>query len=302
MSDYHRMQTFSSVAALPAGFLVLGISLLAFGIGLLWWIVGMILTILAAVVLALLAISYWAGSRTSQSTPILLANGTVAKITRRVSVPWISIIVIIILSIALMVYLLSPSAVSPKIERQTPSIKSAEPAPAIPEKVEPIPSVKPIPRKAKPPVTKKDVPIKPKEIIPDKPDKPIETAPIEATPIQPKEKLADILIRKYPATDPALERRPKFFIREWLHVINRVNDAMTKHDLQTVLRIRPRLRDYISDSAHLAEALFTLHCLENEGYMRITETSDRIQGYPGVVNNLEFEFVPEKLNEFIEGL
>lgn len=124
-----------------------------------------------------------------------------------------------------------------------------------------------------------------------------------ATPIQPKEKLVAVLIRKYPiATDPALERLPKLFIREWLHVINTVNDGMPKHDLQTVLKIRPRLRDAISDSGHLAEARFTLRCLEREGYMRITETSERIMGYSGVVNNLEFEFVPEKLNEFAEGL
>jgi hypothetical protein len=117
-----------------------------------------------------------------------------------------------------------------------------------------------------------------------------------------REKIADILIRKYPGTDPALERLPKLFVQEWLNVIHRVNEGMTKHDLQTVLKIRPRLRDYISDGAHLAEAIFTLHGLQSEGYMHITETSERIMGYPRVVNNIEFEFVPEKLNEFKEGL
>ena len=306
MSDYHRMQTFSSVAAIPAAFVVLGITLWAFGTGPIWWIVGLTLTILSGVPLLLLAVSYWAGNRGSQSNPLLLANGTVATIKRKVSVPWIGIIAIATLLIALMVYVLSPSPISPKIEPRAsasaPRAEPASPAPSVPEKVEPIPSVKPIPRKAKPSVTKKDVPTKPKEIVLDKPDKPVEAAPIEAIPIQPKEKLAAVLIRKYPATDPALERLPKRFIQEWLNVINTVNDGMTKHDLQTVLRIRPRLRDAISDSSHLAEAIFTLRCLESEGYVRITETSDRIQSYPGVANNLQFEFVPEKLHEFIEGL
>jgi hypothetical protein len=189
----------------------------------------------------------------------------------------------------------------PKSIAPAPAAKPSEPAPSVHEKVESAP--KPIPRKDKPPVTKKDVTIEPKEIIPEKPDKPIETAPIEATPIQPKEKIADILIRKCPPTDPALERRPKFFLQEWLNVINDVNDRMTKHDLQTVLKVRPRLRDHISENAHLAEAISTLRCLESEGYMRTTETPERIMGlgYP-VVYNLEFEFVPERLDEFKAGL
>jgi hypothetical protein len=123
-----------------------------------------------------------------------------------------------------------------------------------------------------------------------------------AIPVKPKEKIADILIRKYPGTDPTLERLPKLFVQEWLNVIHRVNDGMTKHDLQTVLKIRPQLRDHISEGAHLAEAIFTLHGLQSEGYMRITETPERIMGYPGVVNNLEFEFVPERLDEFKAGL
>lgn len=179
-----------------------------------------------------------------------------------------------------------------------PTTPKVEP-PALRETDEPIPTVKPIPHKAKSPVTKKDVPIKPKEIVPNKS---IETAQIEAAPIQPKERLAGVLIRKYPQNDPALERLPKGFIQEWLTVIHTVNDSMTKHDLRTVLQIRPKLRDGISDTSHLAEAIFTLRCLESEGYVRIAETSDRIQGFPGVVNNLEFEFAPEKLNEFMEGL
>lgn len=51
-----------------------------------------------------------------------------------------------------------------------------------------------------------------------------------------------------------------------------------------------------------AEATFTLHCLANEGYVRIKETTaqDRLSG--GSLGNFEFEFVPEKLNEFIAGL
>jgi hypothetical protein len=102
-------------------------------------------------------------------------------------------------------------------------------------------NILPAPRKA-PPVIKKDVPIKPKEIIPEQTDKHIEktfqTAP--TTPIQPKQKLADILDRKYPPTDPELERRPKFFLKEWLDVIKKVNGEMTKQDLQTVMQVRSK--------------------------------------------------------------
>jgi len=182
----------------------------------------------------------------------------------------------------------SPLPVAPQKEPQTTAtepIKPSEPAPPFREKVEPsTPLTAPRKQRIVPPADiKKELPNK-----------------LEA----PKEKLADILIRKCPPIDPALERRPKFFLQEWLNVIKKVNGEMTKQDLQTVMRIRVRLRDGISDDAHIAEARFTLHCLESEGYIRIMETSDPLQGHIGVViNNLTFEFVTEeKRNEFLEAL
>ena len=185
--------------------------------------------------------------------------------------------------------------------------------PSVPEKIEPVPQA--IPRKASPPtlaVPRKQRTAPPADIksdppsVTDKPAKPLEVAPMEATSIQPKEKLADILVRKCPPTDPAdpaMERFPVDFIREWLGVIKTVS-GRPKKDLQTVMRVRPRLRDGISEDAHLAEAIFTLRCLESEDYIRIMETSDPLRGRIGVVvNNLKFEFVTEeKRNEFLETL
>lgn len=122
MADYNRVQAFSAVAAIPAGFLALGITLLSSATGLFWW-VGLLFTILAGVPLALLASSYWAGNRASQSAPILLANGTVAKITRGIPTPLIVVIVVIPLAVGSMVYYLSHSAVSDKIEPQVSTAK-----------------------------------------------------------------------------------------------------------------------------------------------------------------------------------
>ena len=201
----------------------------------------------------------------------------------------------------------------PKAPPLAPIQKPSEPVPPFHEKVGPTPSVKTVPHKTSPPIVKKDVPIKPKEIIPDKPDKPIETAqtaPIEATPIQPKEKLVDVLIRKYPVTretHPELARSPtKSFIQDWLKVIKKVNDdQMLTHDLEMVMKARTRWRlDIpISDGALASEALFTLHCLESEGYVRLTETRFRVQAAPDrIINNVEFEFLPERLIEFNAGL
>jgi len=168
------------------------------------------------------------------------------------------------------------------------------PAPTIQEKVEPTPSLKPIPHKAAPPIIKKDTTPKLKEIIPDKSEGLIT--------IQPKEKLADVLIRKYPPTDPALERIPKFFIQEWLNVIKKVNGEMIKQDLQTVMRVRVRLRDGISDDAHIAEARFTLHCLESEGYIQITETPEPLHPHIGlVIYNLQ-SVVSQRYSNRFNGL
>lgn len=230
-----------------------------------------------------------------------------AALLRYIS-PVIIIGVIAIIILVGVVYLkYKPSdQVTARVQPQEPlapeeTVKPSESVPTLP-KVEPIPRVKPIPRKAKPPVTKKDVPIKPKEIIPDK--------PIEPAPIQPKEKLADVLIRKYPVTKethPELERSPTtFFIQEWLNAIKEMNDEpMVPHDLETAMKFRPnvRMKRPISGGALAAEGLFTLRCLESEGYIRITETPLRVQAASDrIIYNVAIEFLPGKLNEFKEGL
>lgn len=184
-----------------------------------------------------------------------------------------------------------PIAVSSHTEPQstapTPIGKPSEPAPAIP-------SVKAIPRKATPPVVKKDTPIKPPEIVPDKPK--------EVIPVQPKEKIAAVLIRKYPVP-PEIERYPDRFISHWIALINSVRIEGPKPNLQKVIQNYGRLRVAGPSMKELvAEATFTLRSLASEGYVRIKDAPTQ-GGFHGVgFDNLEFEFVPEKLNEFIEGL
>jgi hypothetical protein len=52
----------------------------------------------------------------------------------------------------------------------------------------------------------------------------------------------------------------------------------------------------------VAEATFTLRCLASEGYVRITETTAQGRWLAVDFPNLEVEFVPERVNEFVEGL
>ena len=185
----------------------------------------------------------------------------------------------------------------------TEPTKPPEPAQPFHEEVEPVPSVKPIPRKAKPPVIKKDIPTKPKEIIPDKPE--------ETIPIQARETIADVLIRKYTVLPPEIIAVLDRFIPTWIQHINSVRPYARpdrpKLDLQRLIREigapprkGPTVKEFVDEA--VAEAAFTLRCLESEGYARITETTVPGKWYAVDFPNLEFEFVPEKLNEFVEGL
>ena len=60
------------------------------------------------------------------------------------------------------------------------------------------------------------------------------------------------------------------------------------------------MKEFVDDA--VAEAAFTLHCLESEGYIQITEVTAQGRWLAIDFPNLEFEFVPEKLNEFEAGL
>jgi hypothetical protein len=198
-------------------------------------------------------------------------------------------------------------AVIPKTEPQSPSLAPtatpSEPIPPFHEKVEPIPSAKPIPPKVTPPIIKKDIQAKPKEIIPDKPK--------ETIPIPPRETIAAVLIRKYTVLPPETVAAPDRFIPTWIQRINIVRIDRKKRnlrpDLQRLIREiggPPRqgltVKEFVDDA--VAEAKFTLGCLASEGYIQITETTVEGMWYAVHFDNLEFEFVPEKLNEFIEGL
>jgi len=144
-----------------------------------------------------------------------------------------------------------------------------------------------IPRKAMPPIIKKDIPIEPKEII----------------PIKPKETIAAVLIKKYPVPSQGIGQSPDRFISEWLNRINKVRSS-PKPDLLAVIQQKiARLPTGANPMKEfVAEATFTLRCLASEGYVRIKETTVPGRWLGEDFPNLEFEFVPERLNEFIEGL
>jgi hypothetical protein len=155
------------------------------------------------------------------------------------------------------------------------------------ERAPQIPRVEPIPHKATPPIIKKDIPIEPKE----------------TTLIKPKETVAVVLIKKYPMASQGIGQSPDRFISEWLNRINKVRSS-PKPDLLAVIQQKiTRLPTGANPMKEfLAEATFTLRCLESEGYVRIKETTAQGRWLGEDFPNLEFEFVPERLNEFIEGL
>ena len=149
--------------------------------------------------------------------------------------------------------------------------------------------MKPIPRKATPPIIKKDIPAEPKEPL----------------PFKPRETISAALIRKCPTLPQAIN------INLWIQRINSVRIDRQKRnvrpDLQEVIRHIGRppshgltVKEFVDDA--VAEATFTLRCLGSEGYVLITETTAQGRWYAVDFPNLEFEFVPERLNEFIEGL
>lgn len=183
----------------------------------------------------------------------------------------------------------------PQFTDTTPIQKPSETVPPIHEEVEPIPSEKTVPRKATPPIIKKDIQVELKETIPAK----------------PKEKLAAVLFRKYTALPPTIVAAPDRFIPTWIDRINIVRDDREKRhlplDLQRLIREigRPPIKgltvkEFVDDA--VAEATFTLRCLEREGYIQITETAAQGKWYAIGFPNWEFEFVPEKRDEFIAGL
>jgi hypothetical protein len=220
-----------------------------------------------------------------------------------------ALVIMILVGGGVYLYYKPSDQMTARVEPQKPlapeeTVKPSEPSPPVPEKVEPAPSVKPIPPKVKPPNTKKDVP-KAKEVIPNEPDKSIETAHIEVTPIPPKEKIASVLIKKFQVPSPGIGRSPEVFIPEWLNRINTVgNDNSKPHDLLAVLQERIQ-RLPVGDNPmkrYVDEATATMLCLADAGYIRITETTIRNRHLGEQFNNKEFEFVPERLDEFKAGL
>jgi len=125
----------------------------------------------------------------------------------------------------------------------------------------------------------------------------------EIIPIKPKETIAAVLIKKYPVPSQGIGQSPDRFISEWLNRINKVRSS-PKPDLLAVIQQKiARLPTGANPMKEfVAEATFTLRCLASEGYVRIKETTVPGRWLGEDFPNLEFEFVPERLNEFIEGL
>jgi hypothetical protein len=128
---------------------------------------------------------------------------------------------------------------------------------------------------------------------------------------QPRETIAAVLIRKYTVLPTVIVAPPDRFIPTWIQRINSVRiDREKRHlrpDLQRLIREIGRppshgltVKEFVDDA--VGEATFTLRCLASEGYIQITETTAEGMWYAVGFPNLEFEFVPVRLNEFIEGL
>ena len=205
------------------------------------------------------------------------------------------------------------SETEPQAPPPAPIQKPSEPVPTIHEKFEPIPNIKSAPsikpspqlkteirtpRTSPSPIT---VPRTQRKVLPPVITKEEVSATLPETVVE--EKIEDILAAKYREGGPGLEEGSEFFLRHWLQMINTVRVRRMKQDLRMVMRVHGAPRIPITPRGQLAAAIFTMRCLEKEGYLQIIETTDRLEGYGGeAINNLEFEFVPERLNEFVKGL
>jgi hypothetical protein len=116
-ADYARIQAFAGLAAIPASFLVLGLSLAAFGADR-WRACGYVLALVSFLLLVWLVIAYRAGRETRESPRpgiIFLPNGTMMELRRRVPGAWIiGIVVIVLLSAVALAYWLSDNRTSPQ--------------------------------------------------------------------------------------------------------------------------------------------------------------------------------------------
>ncbi len=101
-------------------------------------------------------------------------------------------------------------------------------------------------------------------------------------PVEPKEKTATILIKKYPVLPTGIVAAAERFIPMWIQRINTVRIDRQKRDIRPDLqrlireigappRVGLTVKEFVDDA--VAEARFTLDCLASEGYVRITETA-----------------------------
>lgn len=112
----------------------------------------------------------------------------------------------------------------------------------------------------------------------------------------------DLLITKYPVTNPAIREPAERFIRYWMQVIFSIR-SYKNPDLQLVMEQSggpPRKGPLMKE--RIAQAEFTLDCLEREGYIRINKTTALGKWYAEPFDNLGFEFVAEKQTQFLEAL
>jgi hypothetical protein len=118
-----------------------------------------------------------------------------------------------------------------------------------------------------------------------------------------KETISDILIKKCPVVSAGIGRFPSRFIHAWVERINSIRVERQKLDLQAVIQKMggpPREGPSMKELA--AEATFTLRCLASEGFVRIKDTPVQGKWYGEDFDNLEFEFVSEKLDQFLKAL
>ncbi|MCW5786481.1 MAG: hypothetical protein KIT49_03155 [Nitrospira sp.] len=121
-------------------------------------------------------------------------------------------------------------------------------------------------------------------------------------PTTERHRLVKLLIKNHPRISPPIQRHASVFLPVWLGVINIVREERTQQSLQSVVEVFGRALVSVSKEGLIAEATFTLLCLEKEGFIRVKNDTANGMWWGVSFKNIEYEFVHEKLQDFIHGL
>jgi len=110
----------------------------------------------------------------------------------------------------------------------------------------------------------------------------------------------EALIQKCSQMGPILTRRPEDFIRSRISMIKTMRSKMPTYDLQSLLRVQPRPIAGLTRQEEIDQVIFTLNCLQSEGYLKTEKTSNTGSWLGAGVENLKIEFNEERWSQ-LEG-